>query len=258
MISKIPPDTRKPCEGLHCVCYAMTQRDYRKLRGETWDSSTFGKAAKKLYRTLYGKEPPNEPSAAKKRDPVPVYPCGVLEETYHSLRQGSPCAFYELTQNEFRQRRGEKWSPSYISRFGKLATKLYRTLYKKEPPQDASTEDLHDLVNVYPRGVLEQAYARLKADGAEIGEPYIEPDPSLRPPKPEKKYEYPLPSDPKQRARVSRIRESLTHGQTSAGIIMKRPAKRTADIAAGKDRRPEPDPFDWAEPYISGPRASDD
>jgi hypothetical protein len=206
---------RKPCEGPNCVGYAMTQRDYRKLRGETWDGSTFGKAAKKLYRTLYSKEPPNELTKAKKRDPVPVYPCGVLEGTYRSLRKGPPCVFYELTQREFRRRRGEKWSPSFISRYGKLASKLYRALYKREPPYRSyqeSKEGLHEPVNVYPCGVLEQAYARLKAEGVEIGEPYREPDPSLLPPKPDKP-ERELPSDPKQRARVLRVREAFSRAQ---------------------------------------------
>lgn len=235
----------------------MTQRDYRKLRGETWNSSTFGKAAKKLYRALYRKEPPNEPTRAKKRDPVPVYPCGVLQETYRSLREATPCAFYELTQQEFRQRRGEKWSPSFISRFGKLASKLYRALYKKEPPYRASAEELHDLVNAYPRGVLEQTYAILKRAGVEIGEPYREPDPSLRPPKPNEP-ERELPSDPERRAQALRVRESFTHAQPSSEVIKKRRAKRLADIAAGKEIIPETYPYDWVEPYLSDLGASDD
>jgi hypothetical protein len=252
MISKgAPLVDQEPSEGSpRCARYAMTQRDYRKLRGETWNSSTFGKAAKKLYRTLYSKEPPNEPTRAKKRDPVPVYPCGVLEETYRSLRKGGPlCVFYELTQQEFRRRRGEKWSPSFISSFGKLASKLYRALYKKEPPDRSSADELHDLVNAYPRGVLEQAYARLKADGVETGEPYRKPDPSLRPLKPEKP-EPALPSDPKQRARAERVRFSFGRGWTTLDIIEKKRAQRLADIAAGKDYRPEPYPYDWVEPFL--------
>jgi hypothetical protein len=138
---------------------------------------------------------------------------------------------------------------SFISSFGKLASKLYRTLYKKEPPDQASANELHDLVNAYPRGVLEQAYARLKADSVEIGEPYRAPDPSLRPPKPEK-LEPALPSNPKLREHVLRVRHSFKHGYTAEEIIKKRRAKRLADIAAGREYRPEPYPFEWVEPFL--------
>ena len=86
--------------------------------------------------------------------------------------EGLRCVRYELSQREFRWLRGEKWSPSFIAKLGKLASKLYRDLYKKEPPSRwASWGDL-DQVNIYPYGILEQAYRRLIAAGEQIGEPF--------------------------------------------------------------------------------------
>jgi hypothetical protein len=90
------------------------------------------------------------------------------------------CVRYEMTQREFRRLRREKWSPGFISKFGKLASKLYRELYKKEPPYRQANRDDPEPVNVYPYGILEQAYQRLIAAGEHIGEPYREPDPALK------------------------------------------------------------------------------
>jgi hypothetical protein len=89
------------------------------------------------------------------------------------------CVRYEMTQREFRRLRREKWSLSFISKFGKLASKLYRELYKKEPPYRQANRDDREPVNLYPYGMLEQAYRRLIAAGEQIGEPYEEPDPAL-------------------------------------------------------------------------------
>jgi hypothetical protein len=87
-----------------------------------------------------------------------------------------------MTQRQFRRLRGEQWSPSFISKFGKCASKLYREIYGKEPRQTEADDDEADLdlVNLYPRGILEQVYQRLIAGGEQIGEPYRKPDPSLK------------------------------------------------------------------------------
>src|SRR5262245_35083390 len=91
------------------------------------------------------------------------------------------CVRYEMTQREFRRLRREQWSPSFISKFGKLASKLYRELYKKEPSYRQANRYDREAVNLYPYGLLEQAYQRLIADGEHIGKPYREPDPTLKP-----------------------------------------------------------------------------
>src|SRR5262245_38993216 len=96
------------------------------------------------------------------------------------------CVRYEMTQREFRRLRREQWSPSFISKFGKLATKLYRKLYRKELPYRQANRDDPEPVNVYPYGMLEQAYRRLIAAGEHIGEPYREPDPALKSKEPTK------------------------------------------------------------------------
>jgi hypothetical protein len=211
----------------------MTQKDYRALRHCEWDASTFGKRATKRYKELNnGARPPYQQTTAKKRDPVPVYPCGVLEATYHSLCAGTPCVFYEVTQGEFRRRLGKKWGPSFNAKFGKRATKLYRALFKKEPPYRESTDDQRDPVNIYPCGLLEQAYAQLRAEGAELDKPYREPDPSLRPSKRE--------AEP----RPNPFRQSFAHGR-SKPLMEKSFAQRTADLAAGKEPdETEDDPLD--------------
>ena len=94
------------------------------------------------------------------------------------------CVRYEMTQREFRRLRREKWSPSFISKLGKLATKLYKELYRKEPPYRYANKRDIEPVNLYPYGILEQAYRRLIAAGENVGEPYQEPDPALKPRKP--------------------------------------------------------------------------
>jgi hypothetical protein len=221
--------------------YEMTQQQFRELVGEEWDVSKFGKLASKLYRELYKKEPPYQRSRAKKRYPLNVYPCGVLAEARSRLcAVGQPCAHHEMTQKEFRRLRGEQWSPSFMSAIGKLATKLYEELYKKAPPKTfvkgksslnlAIPAEQRDPTGIYPRGILEQAYRRLIEAGVPIGEPYRQPDPTLKPKKPKK--QLPQPVHPAFSFSYGLARE----------IIRQKIAQRLADIAAGKlPVRAEPD-----------------
>ena len=128
-----------------------------------------------------------------------------------------------MTQREFRRRRGEQWSPSFIARIGKLASKLYREMYKEEPPYQVS-DGKHEPVSIYPRGILDQAYRRLIKDGVTIGKPYIQPDPTLKSSKLEKRPAYP----PAVHPGFSIDRERFM------GILRKIVAQRLADAAAGK------------------------
>jgi hypothetical protein len=170
--------------------------------------------------------------------------------------EGRACVRYEMTQRQFRTLRGEQWSPSFISKFGKLASKLYREVYKKEPPYKLYRElyktDLpygangaeFEPINLYPYGILVQAYRRLIAAGEQIGEPYREPDPALklkepyREPDPASKlkesYREPDPAlklkDPTEVARL--VRFSFSHGR-SKEVLKKKIAERLAKIAAG-------------------------
>jgi hypothetical protein len=130
------------------------------------------------------------------------------------------CVRYEMTQREFRALRGEQWSPSFISKFGKVASKLYRAIYGKEPRCTLANQADVDLVNLYPRGILEQVYQRLIAAGEQIGEPYREPDPSLKLKKPTKV------------ARPRAVRDSFLPGR-SKEIVMRKIAERLAKFAAG-------------------------
>jgi hypothetical protein len=70
-----------------------------------------------------------------------------------------------MSQLEFRRLRGEYWDSSFSSRFGILATKLYRELYNKAPKKRYSRRANRNAVNLYPCGILEQAYRQLRARG---------------------------------------------------------------------------------------------
>jgi hypothetical protein len=142
------------------------------------------------------------------------------------------CVRYEMTQRKFRRLRGEKWSPSFISKFGKLASKLYRELYKKEPPFRWANPDDLEPVNVYPYGILEQAYRRLIAAGEQIGEPYREPDPAsklkepYREADPASKLKEPYrDADPASKAVV---RYNFSHGRSKEEVVKKILAKFAA------------------------------
>jgi hypothetical protein len=61
------PMPQEPCGQGHCRRYFMTLREFGRLGGETWDMafrSKLGKAASKLYREIYGKDPPLSPALA--------------------------------------------------------------------------------------------------------------------------------------------------------------------------------------------------
>jgi hypothetical protein len=150
-----------------------------------------------------------------------------------SESEGWRCARYEMTQRQFRRLRGEQWSPSFISKFGKCASKLYREIYGKEPRQTEADDDEADLdlVNLYPRGILEQVYQRLIAGGEQIGEPYRKPDPSLK------------LKEPTKVVRRTAVRESFSHRRTKE-IVVRKVAERLAKFAAGW--RPDEDE-DYAE-----------
>ena len=99
----------KTCWNVKCVRYRMVIREYRLLRGETWDasfSSKLGKAASKLFREIYGKSPDQRRSKRAHRNFVTSYPCGIIEQAYRQLReQGVPLDALWRRQMEERQLR---------------------------------------------------------------------------------------------------------------------------------------------------------
>jgi hypothetical protein len=152
-----------------------------------------------------------------------------------------------MTQRQFRRLRGEKWSPSFISKFGKVASKLYREIYGKEPRYTQANEADLEPVNLYPRGILEQAYRRLIAAGEQIGEPYREADPAsklkepYREADPASKLKEPYrDADPASKALV---RYNFSHGRSKEMVIRKIAEK----LAAGW--RP-PDDDDGLEDHM--------
>ena len=66
-----------------------------------------------------------------------------------------------MTLREFGRLGGEKWSPRFASKLGKAASKLYREIYGKDPPQKRAHRDWRNKVGKYPCGILEQAYRKL-------------------------------------------------------------------------------------------------
>ena len=84
---------------------------------------------------------------------------------------GTRCAAYTMSQLEFRRLRGEYWESGFCSSFGKLATRLYRELYNKAPKKRYERRAKRNHVNLYPCGILEQAYRRLRAQGVPLVKP---------------------------------------------------------------------------------------
>jgi hypothetical protein len=77
-----------PCGEVLCRRHTMTLREFGRLGGENWGPSfrsKLGKAASKLYREIYGKEPPTGRSERDWRNKVAKYPCGILEQAYRQL-----------------------------------------------------------------------------------------------------------------------------------------------------------------------------
>jgi len=98
----------EPCLNVRCVRYAMAIREYRILRGETWDASfsaKLGKAASKLYREIYAKAPASHRSRHAHRNAVKRFPCGIIEQAYRQLReQGVPLVGPPTPNALFRER----------------------------------------------------------------------------------------------------------------------------------------------------------
>ena len=94
----------EPCGSVRCVRYAMVIREYRILKGETWDASftaRMGKTAAKLYRELYEKHPRQMRSRHAHRNRVTRFPCGIIEQAYRQLRsQGVPLVRPKVIQRD--------------------------------------------------------------------------------------------------------------------------------------------------------------
>jgi hypothetical protein len=69
-----------------------------------------------------------------------------------------------MTLREFGRLAGAKWTPSFRSKLGKAASKLFREIYGKEPPQKRARRDWRNKVGKYPCGILEQAYRQLSSE----------------------------------------------------------------------------------------------
>ena len=81
------------------------------------------------------------------------------------------CAAHVMSQLEFRRLRGEYWDSSFSASFGILATRLYRELYKNAPKKRYERRANRNHVNLYPCGILEQAYRQLRAQGVPLMKP---------------------------------------------------------------------------------------
>jgi hypothetical protein len=76
------------CGNVKCRRFPMTLREFGRLTGEHWDQrfrAKLGKAAAKLYRDIYKKEPPKRRASMAFRNKVGKYPCGILEQAYREL-----------------------------------------------------------------------------------------------------------------------------------------------------------------------------
>jgi hypothetical protein len=90
-----------PCGEVLCRRHTMTLREFGRLGGENWGPSfrsKLGKAASKLYREIYGKEPPTGRSDRDWRNKVAKYPCGILEQAYRQLTSESQSSAGSATE----------------------------------------------------------------------------------------------------------------------------------------------------------------
>jgi hypothetical protein len=74
------------------------------------------------------------------------------------------CRSYHMTLRHFGRLAGAQWDPSFRSKLGKAASKLYREIYGKDPPQKRASRDWRNKVAKYACGILEQAYCQLTAE----------------------------------------------------------------------------------------------
>ncbi len=75
---------------------------------------------------------------------------------------------YPVSTSEFEKLIGQEWSNSFRRKIGIRATKLYAAAYRKKRPKKNRTtphQDYRNKVNVYPCGILEQAYRQLCSEG---------------------------------------------------------------------------------------------
>src|SRR5262245_55576056 len=83
-----------PCGNVKCRRFPMTLREFCRLTAEKCDQpfrAKLGKAAAKLYREIYKKDPPKRRASIAFRNKVGRYPCGILEQAYRQLKdQGVP------------------------------------------------------------------------------------------------------------------------------------------------------------------------
>jgi hypothetical protein len=92
---------RGTCGEVLCRRHTMTLREFGRLGGVSWGPgfrSKLGKAASKLYREIYGKEPPKGRSDRDWRNMLAKYPCGILEQAYRQLTAESQSSAGSATE----------------------------------------------------------------------------------------------------------------------------------------------------------------
>jgi hypothetical protein len=140
------------------------------------------------------------------------------------------CARYEMTQLEFRRLRGELWDQSFISSFGKAASKLYREIYQKDPKLRYSRMAKRNHVHKYPCGILEQAYREVTGRGV----PLVKPGSSLAREIERKDREYEMRGQPPQEA----ANADMTREPTRMREIIRDPARMREIIRAATFSKP--------------------
>ena len=88
----MPRKTDAPCGEHCCRRYEMTVSEFARLGRTAWShgfSVRVGLRAERLYRGLYNKPPKKKRLHAAYRNPVNVYPCGILEQAYREEREAS-------------------------------------------------------------------------------------------------------------------------------------------------------------------------
>jgi hypothetical protein len=163
---------RAPCGDVGCRASRLTIYQFEQVGAERWTQSfrsRLGKRATGLHVQVYGKKP-RRVRAHPHRNPLRLYPCGILVQAYGELKNGEratygdQCRASEQSVWTFALRLAGGWTRSFRVRLGQLASKMYRQIYGKKPPVAADSD--RRPAPKYPRGILEQACRELNAQGA--------------------------------------------------------------------------------------------
>jgi hypothetical protein len=165
---------KKNCGSVGCQWRHMQVREYADIAGENQHSVRIrlGLKARQIHAAVH-QRPASKRRAGAHRNNTSHFPCGVLEQAYRELLaehgcEPDECRVNFISVSEFLRTVRVDWQHGFKSfhgfrtKLGRRARDLYTEIHGgpwRKPKKRTSRLGLR-----YPRGVLEQAYAQLKAE----------------------------------------------------------------------------------------------